>query len=520
MSENSQPLIPQSQTTIAETPPLDEKKQSQPSRLLSTANTEQIIQIPSNNVSITEPMDQQQRLQLYNSLFGQEKSKGCEKTGLQSTSSLNYSLYTFLHLSDSNWVLALIDIESFDIFQEKYGESKAYNKLNQIGTVVKNFSDNIPSKLKGFKYVDSNINNNEIVDSEDDCKHDIFALLMYCYPKLKIGEKYIKKLIKKIQQQTNEQVFVGIAKMNEWESFVEWKTRALKNLKNAKNNNSTLTAELSGIKNNNDKNNKKNRAFFSDIGVKYVNPKKNNEQEEKQEQHGRTGVINKKMGNKEEFDSKMKEIANNEDYEWIVAVMSIDDYDGFLFSNNNNKDAVKEKIDKMEGEMYHLFDICGNGSSGNEMQYFGYKLVRAGEFGLILYDSKDTSKCYVPAHEIIESLKEEISMKCEFTVSIGCSRLIEDDLGFGDDWYQRVVDNLKAAKNNGKNEICFGVNVNDNDSKTNNKSGGREFESKFNDMNSEDDAIEKKTFQEIDVWFLMFCKFFFLSFLFFLISFM
>ena len=99
----------------------------------------------------------QQRLQLYNNLFGQNKNKICDKTGLQLTQSLNYSLYTFLHLSDIDWVLAIIDVESLDFVQEKYGIQKSQNKLNQIGAVIKNFSNNIPNKLKGFKCNDLNV---------------------------------------------------------------------------------------------------------------------------------------------------------------------------------------------------------------------------------------------------------------------------------------------------------------------------------------------------------------------------
>ena len=429
-----------------------------------------------STISKSDTLPQQQRLQLYNSLFGQEKNKICDKTGLQFTSSLNYSLYTFLHLSDKYWVLSLIDIESFDILQEKYGTSKVQNKLNQIGTVVKNFSDNNPNKLKGYKC-------NDLVyeSDDDDCKHDIFSLLMYCYPKVEISEKYISKLIKKIQQQTNETVFVGIAKMNEWETFEQWKARAFKNLKNA------LNATTTDTTNNN------NITFFSDVGVNYVNPNKN-EQDEKQQQHGADGVVNKKMGNKERFDLKMKEIANNEEYEWLVAIMAVDDYDSFVFSKDGNKEEVDREIEKMKTATFRLFDIYGNGTNIQELKYFAYNLGRAGKFGLILYDSKDLSKCFVPGHEIVETLQEEISMKCQFTVSIGCSRLMEDDWGMTDDWIERITNNLKQAKKEGKNGICFHTRSDrtDNDDK--------ELESKFNVVNiNGDDIIKTKSLTEIDV---------------------
>ena len=396
------------------------------------------------HVTVTQSQHSQ-RLQLYNSLFAQDTTKTCDKTGLQSTQSLNYSLHTFLHLCDKHWVLAIIDIDSFDDIEEKYGKQNGRNKLNQIGIVVKKFSENNPTKLKGFKCDD-------LIDDENSCQHDLFGLLMHCYRKLEISNKYVLKLIKNIQQQTNELVFVGVAKMNEWETFEEWKTRAFKSLKNAKNS-TNATTETSN----------NNATFFSDIGVKFVKPNDGDDEKQQKQRQMELSVplVNKKMGKETEFEAKMKEIANNEDYDWIVAIMAIDDYDAFIFSNNNNKEAASKEIDKMEQEMYYLFDIYGNGMNGKELKYFGYKLARDGEFGLILYDSKDTSKCYVPGHEILETLKEEINMKCLFSVSIGSSRLIEDDLGFSDDWYERINENLKQAKKNGANEICFGGCLND-----------------------------------------------------------
>ena len=43
---------------------------------------------------------QKERLRLYHNLLGEDKNKTCDKTGLQLEQSLNYSLHTFLHLSD------------------------------------------------------------------------------------------------------------------------------------------------------------------------------------------------------------------------------------------------------------------------------------------------------------------------------------------------------------------------------------------------------------------------------------
>ena len=211
------------------------------------------------------------RLELYDSLFGQGANKNKhDETGLQSQESLNYSLQTFLYTADLNWVLAMIDIADFDNYEEKYGYQLKERKIIQIATVIKKFCENDPRKLKAFKC-------KNVVDDEDETNRDLFALLMYCYPKLNKCEKYISKLIGKIQQQTNELVYVGIAKMNNWETFEEWKNRAIKNVNNARNI-ATLETETSQL----DKNMRKLLFYFSDINIAHGDEKTQEKQEKKE----------------------------------------------------------------------------------------------------------------------------------------------------------------------------------------------------------------------------------------------
>ena len=141
----SEVLLEQSTTSAAKTPA--------PVGQTSDINVQTTYQLTLSKSD--EPS--QQRLQLYNGLFGQDKI--CDETGLQFPSSLKYWLYKFLHLSDSYWVLSLIDVS----------KAQNINKSNQIGIVVKNFSDNNLNKLKAFKC-------NDLVygdDDSDDCKYDI-----------------------------------------------------------------------------------------------------------------------------------------------------------------------------------------------------------------------------------------------------------------------------------------------------------------------------------------------------------
>ena len=266
MSANTQksPLIlVQSTTKIAKTPPLS-----------STA-----IKKESNS-----------RLELYSCLFNQGASQTCDDSGLQLVSSLNYSLYTFLHLCDNHWVLAIICMNESENFEEKYGHGKGKRKIIQIGTVIKKFCNNDPRKLKGFNCNDVIINDKQ---HNEEILCNLFAILIYCHPQLIKCEKYIGKLIKKIEQQTNESVSVGIAKMNEWETFEEWKNRAIKNMKQAKNTSETENSST----------------FYSDVNVKYVNPKRCGDEKIDKKEEDESGVVQMlKLGTVEEFDAKMQEL--------------------------------------------------------------------------------------------------------------------------------------------------------------------------------------------------------------------
>ena len=127
MSGSYQPTLSQSKTTIAKTPPPTATATATATKTIKTVtdnsnNNRQTTSAIQGQQQQQKRQEQKQRLQLYNSLFGQDKNKLCEKTGLQFTQSLNYSVHTFLNLSDKYWVLAMIDVDEYDNFVEKYGE--------------------------------------------------------------------------------------------------------------------------------------------------------------------------------------------------------------------------------------------------------------------------------------------------------------------------------------------------------------------------------------------------------------
>ena len=93
-------------------------------------------------------------------------------------------MHTFLHLGDTAWVLSMITIDNDEMIKmnQTLGRQNVINKINQIGTVIKNFTDNDPRKLKGFtlnykeKSIDDITNINDIMDDGNDVA--MFALLM------------------------------------------------------------------------------------------------------------------------------------------------------------------------------------------------------------------------------------------------------------------------------------------------------------------------------------------------------
>ena len=424
-----------------------------------------------------------QLLERYKLLFGTDKEKTCEETELPLTPALDYSLHICLHKSDPQWALAIVGINDFDDLIKQLGNHVA-NKMKQVGIVVRKFCENDPRKLKGFRCSDLMINNN------NEYKSDLFALLVFSND-LNIG-RYAQNLMAKITQQTDLSASIGITRMNikdkgeKEETFEEWKQRALENLKKAQNEvNGTVSIEAAVTQQK-----RATNRYYKDSVVEETDAKVS------ENENGNNMVSN--LRSKDDFDAKMQEMGNLEQYDWLVAIIEIDDFESFVFANDNKTELISKEMIKIENEMYHLFDIYGN---ENELKYFGYTLTSnyhaskySGKFAMILWDSEDRNKCFVPAYVIIETFKDEIGSKCPFTVSIGCSRLDDDDLGMPDDWQKRIENNLKQAQKNGGNQVCFGSGDDHNDEY------GIVGIYRSNSLNiNQDDEITKKSLQMIEV---------------------
>ena len=451
--------------------------------MTSLAQSTSSAQIRRSNSSSTnnqanihhDDTQHKQRMEWYNNLFGpRENNDVCKDTGLKLTKSLNYTLQTFLYLRDDKWVLSMIDINSLASINEKLGYSGANYKIKQIGSIINEFCNKLPFTLKGFKCVD-------VIKG----KGDLFAMLIHCDKgKFELSTKYILKLTKRVKSLTNETVSVGIAKMNIWETYDEWKQRAIGNLKQGKENGGDgIYTDINQV--------------FVNSNLKVQNDNKQNAQQQQISPH-----LAPKLGNKSQFDEKLDEIASGDDRDWIIAVMDIDDLGTFLFANDNKREAAEAQVLKIENEILELFDIMG----GNYDKYFGYKLTSGDEFGLVIYDSrKDIENCIIPGHDVLEMLLYRIQDNCDVTVSIGYSKLIDDDLKMSDELFERVNEHLKQAKLNGKNQVYFGQNIKNADENDDDKDDESAFV--VDNVVNQDDIIQYQTMQAINVRNCVFCLF-------------
>ena len=397
-----------------------------------TDNKENIIIANIKSVSNS----QQQRLNVYNDIFNNSNENDPiidENTQLLTSRSLNKSLYKYLQLQDNNYVLCMIDVDGLKNINEKLGYDGANGKISQIGREIYQFCKNNPSRLKGYKC-------NQVVTG----KGDLFGVSIHCKNgELKRSEKYIQLLMQQIKSLTNETVSVGIAKMNACETYSEWKLRAFKNIQKVKGKGKGYDD------------------YFSDIDIDLKLEKANvtmDKKEENDEKKQEEKEEERRLGTKEEFDLKLQEIANSEDENWIIAIMDIDDLGQFLFENDNDRTKAKPQIDKLETAMIDLFDVLDYGKDKNskDKRYFGYNMTDGDEYAMILYDSKNLDECLVDAHDMLEGLRSRIAEKCQFTVSIGYSRIVDNDLGLPGEVFKRVNKHLKQAKKHGKNQIHFG----------------------------------------------------------------
>ena len=330
-------------------------------------------------------------------------------TGLPLTSQFYYALKLCILLQDDKWVLAMLNIDNLKKLNESFGYQKANLKIAMIGKMIADFCDNNPYRLKGFR-------------NNDDGKGDLFGVLLYCQKDTSFAQRNMQRLIKKMFDKTNVTVSVGITAMKKSKNFtfIQWRQNTLNCIKIAKQNGGNqvyvdTTIDKSKISDN-DKHSGGNGGALSSEAL---------------------------------FNSKTKEIANNQNTNWILAIIDGDNVGAF-----KNKNGIEATGDVMNDVGFQIIKIC----NVFENTCFGYKLGSGDEFGMIIYDKNiddndDVSSTF-SSRDIIQMLLENVRYNCKLTVSVGYTRLSTDELK--EEWFDRANEYLTVAKRNGKNQAYWG----------------------------------------------------------------
>lgn len=376
------------------------------------------------NSNITEKSD--------NNVTGIDK-----ETGLLGTNALNYSLQTYLHLGDDRWVLAMLDIDNLKHLNDTLGYSGTNARIKFVGQIIKDFCDSNPLKFQGFRNNDGSFGG----------KGDLFAILIYCKRNLQFAERHMKSLIKQINNISNTQVSVGIAKMNKnknknnktaVESFEQWKHRAFNNILKVKNNINSENHIYSDI----------NEILEDAHDSKDDSKDNNNSNSDTNDKKNNTIKVIGSLGDKQSFDEKMKEMVMNEDNKWILGIIDADNMGDF--KDEKGKVFANNEIIKIGNEILKMSNILGK-------EYcLGYKLSGGDEFGIIIHESDNS---ILPGKDIIQTLIDNVSFNSQVTISVGFSKLDIDNEEMTHEWYQRTNEYLSQAKKNGKNQCYFGQDM-------------------------------------------------------------
>ena len=311
-----------------------------------------------------------------------------------------------------------------------------FQKKNEIASQISEFCDKNPSKLQGF-----------LCDDVKTSKRVLYCILV----KFKDGgistlnksKQLMIKLMRNVQALAGEVITVGIAKMNEWETYDEWKLRAFNNI---------ITAREKGQGKQNEK--KHLTGFgdiYSDVEVEFTKPKDvfSGGADEKAAEIEINRDEQLKLGIRSEFEARIRDTINKKDKNWVIAIMSVDNLDEILTFA-----TVEKQITRIVLDIFNAFDNNNN----SDKRYFGYKITEEEDvYGMVLYDHYERklndNVPIVSAHDVLEALRLRINHKCSFSVSIGYDRIVDQDDLIGDDLIERVHKHLIQAKKSANNQV-------------------------------------------------------------------
>ena len=362
-------------------------------------------------------------------LFGSGFGAVDKETGLPFVDALNRELEKCIVSMDSKTVLAVLDINNLANINDKFTYSGADIKIAQIGTIIRKYCEENSYRMKGFKVNEKG-------------KSDVFAVLIRYKRNIENCRRFIETLMTQIKDLANETVCVGMAKFNYYETkFEEWKLRAFKCLEYAKDEMRDNSENGKASKNN----------LYFDVNQVFVKKEETkvdaDEKEKERDEAESEDAIYKELGTKEDFLSKMKEMAVKEDDKWFACIMDLDNFGNLMFENNYKEEIAKMAKKEVVNEVITLFKVLG----GFNKYYFAYKLTDGDEFGLIICNRND-EVLVVNGHELLLHLRNNIEQNCKVTVSIGYAKINLEMEQSVNEWYKEIAKCLSLAKQSGKNQ--------------------------------------------------------------------
>ena len=356
-----------------------------------------------------------------------------------------------LYQEDKKWVLAMLNIDGLKKINDTKGYTAGDEAISNIGKDIKQFCNDSPNRLKGYK-------------CEEGGKGDLFGVLVYCQKDYSFAQRNLNRLIKEIYKKRNISVSIGTGLIiNTLEdTHKDWRQRAMDNLSFAKTNGGKQlfglqdTIDKQKLKQakkqsavSKDKEKNKNKTTNNNNNKSNTNNNSNssseddsNDSEELVGDASWDKVSKVKLPNKKHFDKKAKEIADSNDTRYVLALLDGDNIGKYKKEHGDVAAANQVRvIGKEISKLSRIFgDLC-----------FGYKWG-GDEYALLILNNN--VKEWNLSEYIINTLMDNVRSECKVTISVGYTNLGEDELYR--EWFERSNNYLKQAKKNGKNQAFWG----------------------------------------------------------------
>ena len=237
-----------------------------------------------------------------------------EKTGLPTSGPFLKRLGELVANSsnDTRWMLAMADIDGLKQINEKSYMS-ADIVITAVGHAIKNLCLQHNGRFEGFK-------------DDSQGSGDLFGIIIYCERKSDYAIRNLEVLIKNIHDAGNWGISIGLTYLQTNDNVENWRSRAMKNLKQAKQNGGKQCYW-----------DQYSNAIDLQIDIKNTESK-----------------IEEKLKGKKEFDIKLNEIASTNDTNWFLCIC---DGDNIGKLKNESKERASKAITDIGNEIYKMVTI-------------------------------------------------------------------------------------------------------------------------------------------------------------------